>query len=243
MSLESSRQAIRLLLDKQNPGDAMAAYYAFHHGADRTSLIVEPQNAQPGKARGYVSISRTGMDLFRPLLTMRLPLQNNLEIRANLLKAALPADSEAYLACPVAYKPLLRVFYNVHSVEQLAIYALESRLFQPIINVLVTREDSFDMPRFVIKQDEQGQRVTQAAAGVNWQSPYFAEIVVRTAARHRRQGYGISVVSALTQHVLQSGRRPLYAVSPHNAPSLELASQLGYKDTGYRQLMLKVKRK
>ncbi|MDJ0757114.1 MAG: GNAT family N-acetyltransferase [Ardenticatenaceae bacterium] len=241
MPLEKQRQAIRLLLDEQNPGDGMAAYYAFHHDQARTNLIIEPADAQPGKARGYVAISQTGMDLFRPLLTMRLPLQD-VELSANLLKQALPTASEAYLTCPVAYHPLVKAFYEVLKEEQLALYVLNSSRFKPIINVLVTREDSFGRPRFVIKQNDQAQRVTLAAAGLNWQSPYFAEIAVRTAAGYRRQGYGISVVSALTQEILKSGRRPLYAVSLNNVGSVDLARQLGFEDTGYRQMMLEVKR-
>ena len=50
----------------------MAAYYALHHPDDKTTLVVPP-TAEGQRANGYVALSRTGIDLFRPLVTMRLP--------------------------------------------------------------------------------------------------------------------------------------------------------------------------
>ena len=66
---------IRPLLDEIKPADALASYYAFYHPDQKTSLILYPPAATV--AQGYIALSRTGMDLFRPLLTMRLPLDDH----------------------------------------------------------------------------------------------------------------------------------------------------------------------
>ncbi len=76
----------------------------------------------------------------------------------------------------------------------------------------------------------------RAVAGVNWQSPAFAEIYVHTDAAARQRGWGESVVSAVTQAVLEGGRIPLYLVESDNEPSRALAEKLGYVDTGGRQV-------
>ncbi len=240
MTLADQRQAIRLLLDERNPGDAMAAYYAFHHGDDRTALVVYPAEAGPGQAAGYAAISRTGMDLFRPLLTMRLPLED-LETCRRLLQDLLPSGGEAFLSCPQPYEPVVRAFFDVGSEERLILLALDPARYEPIVNVLVTREMAGSLPRFVIKQEADGRREAIAAAAINWQSPHFAEIGVRTQAGYRRRGYGRSVVAALAGEIIQHGRRPLYAVARDNAPSIDLAVSVGFVDTGYRQLMMEVR--
>jgi predicted GNAT family acetyltransferase len=73
-------------------------------------------------------------------------------------------------------------------------------------------------------------------AGVNWQSPAFAELYVHTDATVRQRGWGESVASVVTQAVLASGRTPLYLVESDNDPSRALAQKLGYVDTGARQV-------
>ena len=71
MSKESQRQAIRHLLDEGQPADAMAAYFAFYYADEKVAL--RPYPAEGEQAQGYLCYARTGMDLFRPLVTMRLP--------------------------------------------------------------------------------------------------------------------------------------------------------------------------
>ena len=69
MPLDKQRRALRLLLDENNPADAMASYYAFYHDEDRTQIISDPEitaeTPSDVRAKGYVAISRTGIDLFR----------------------------------------------------------------------------------------------------------------------------------------------------------------------------------
>ena len=240
MSLKVQRSALRSLLDERSPADAMAAYYAYHHPGDRTNLITHPRKPGPEGAVGYIAISRTGIDLFRPLMTMRLPIKD-FDTSMRLLRQALPPGAEGFIASPISYEPLLRSFCEFVSYQHLVLYTIKRRDFTPTLNVLVTREDQNGYPRYVIKKEINRRRTAVAAAGLNWESPHFSEIAVRTWSEYRRQGFGISVVSTLTQHILSSGRTPLYAVNINNQASIALAEQLGYRDTGYRQLMLEVR--
>ncbi len=74
MSLPDRRRAIRHLLDEQNPADALASYLAFYHADNRT--ILRPYPFEAPRAEGFVTLSRTGVDLFRPFVTLRLPIQD-----------------------------------------------------------------------------------------------------------------------------------------------------------------------
>lgn len=237
MTLADKRRAIRHLLDERDPADAMAAYYAFHHPARKTELFVYPPEA--GRARGYVALSRTGMDLFRPLATMRLPA-DDFEAGAALIDGALTEGMGIIVAAPEAYRPLLEALFFVDQVQQLTLLALDRSRFRPVINVLVARTESpNELPRFIIRhQTRPGQTEVVASASLNWQSPSFAEIAVRTSANYRRRGWGRSVVSAMAQHLLESGRTPLYVVDQANEPSLRLARSIGFRDTGVGQILL-----
>jgi GNAT superfamily N-acetyltransferase len=239
MNLTSRRQAIRPLLDEKKPGDALACYYAYYHPDSKTGLFTTPTDA--ASARAYLAISRTGGDLFRPLLTMRLALDDH-QATADLIQTALPPEAPAILYAPENHGPLLHAFFQVQSEDRLRVLVLDRGRYQPVINVLVTQEVSPNgYPRFVIRSRQEGDRVV-ASAGVNWQTPNFAEISVFTEADHRRQGWGRSVVAALCGYLLESGRTPLYAVSEGNRPSLQLAEQCGFADLGIRRLLLEALR-
>ena len=103
--------------------------------------------------------------------------------------------------------------------------------YRALINVLVQRKAAHDGTlRCVIESGG------QAVAGINWQSPGFAEIFVHTDAAVRQRGWGISVASAVTQAVLDGGRIPIYLVETENESSRGLAEKLGYVDSGARQV-------
>lgn len=239
MDIKSRRNAVRPLLDEIKPADALASYYAFYHPDRKTSLILHPPAART--AEGYIALSRTGFDLFRPLLTMRLPLADH-PAAAELVQAALPAEAPAILYAPEDHAPLLNAFFDVQSEERLRVLVLDRGRYQPVINILVTQEVTPDgLARFVIRS-RQGEDRVVAAAGINWQTPNFAEISVFTEADQRRQGWGKSVVSALCQHIMESGRTPLYAVGENNRSSLQLAESSGFVDLGIRRLLLQAVR-
>ena len=233
MNLPALRQTIRPLLSEHNPADAQAAYYAFHHPDNRTQLISYPAGTTP--ATGYICLSRTGIDLFRPLATLRLPPHDPAGA-SDLLYTALMPGRSLFIHTPQEYYPVINAFFDIQTIQTLALYRLDNQRFEPIINILVNRSDSPDnLPRFIIRDnnDQIG-----ASAGVNWLSPRFAEISVHTHPQHRQRGWGRSVVSALVHYLLDSGRIPLYTANEQNEPSIHLAQSLGFTDTGHRQLFL-----
>jgi RimJ/RimL family protein N-acetyltransferase len=238
MNLEQKRRAIRHLLDEDSPADALAVYYALYHPEQKSSLFLYPPQSE--RAQGFVALARTGMDLLRPLITLRLP-QNELAAAAELIYSALPEGAAVLLSSPVAYEPLIRTFFDIEKEEQLRIFVLDPARFEPVINVLAMEAPSpNNLPRFVILKphsEPDGGGIV-AAAGLNWQSPRFAEVSVNTTPNYRRRGLGRSVVSALAQHVLQNGRLPLYTVAESNSASIRLAEQLGFLDSGARELMI-----
>ena len=240
MSLENLRRSIRPLLNERDPVDAFASYYAFYHADVRTHLFTH--HGQAGQTTGYVAISRTGVDLFRPLVTLRLP-PDDLDGSLELINKALPEGSDVILYAPTKYKPLLKALFDIESDEQYRLLVLDHNRFEPIINVLVTQATAPDgLPRFVIRsQKDPGQVV--AAASLNWQTRTFAEISVHTSPGERRQGWGRSVVAAMIHHLLQNNRTPLYVTGERNQASLQLAESVGFRDNGERMIFTQATRK
>lgn len=236
MELYNKRRSVRHLLDERNPADGIADYFAFHHPEDRTSLVIIPENSV--RADGYIALSRTGMDLFRPFLTMRLP-EHDTNLAAQLIYQALPEGTAVILNAPLRYGPILHALFKVETEERLMLYVLSDAPHEPIINVLVTQDlGANGLTRFLIRAREDVGRPVGASAGLNWMSPTFAEISVNTNPGYRRRGWGRSVVSAMVQHVLAKGRRPLYAVSDTNDASIQLAESVGFVDSGIRKLLI-----
>lgn len=240
MSLAELRRSIRPLLNENDPADAMAAYYAFYHPDNRTHLVLH----KDGDARttGYLAISNTGMDLFRPLVTLRLP-PNDLGGSLDLITNALPEGADIILFAPASYLPLLKALFDIESDEQYQLFVLDENRFEPIINVLVTQATSPDgLTRFVIRSQQDSGEVV-AAAGLNWQTRNYAELSVHTTSGERRQGWGRSVVAAMINHLLQNGRTPLYVAGERNHASLQLAESIGFRDSGERMIFTQATRK
>lgn len=240
MTLSSQRKAIRHLIDERQPGDALADYYAYYHPEQRTELAIHPAGAK--RADGYVGISRTAVDLFRPFVTMRLPLDDH-SACWELIVGALPPETPIILYAPEAYEPLLRAFFEIESEDRLQVLVLDRGRYEPIINVLVTQSEGPNgLPRFVIRSTQDRSQILTASS-LNWQTDYFAELSVFTAPEQRRQGRGRSVVAAMCQYLLDNGRTPLYAVSQNNLASQRLAESTGFVDLGLRRLLLQATRK
>jgi hypothetical protein len=243
--LKAARRAIRHLLRERDARDAMEAYYAFYHSDDKTALVLAPEGVAQnpaGHADGYIAISRTGIDLFRPLVTMRLPTDRDViayQAASDLFYRAFAPGQPVIFNVPERYRPLIEACFEIHAEEMLRLYVLDPARYEPIINVLVTRSTGpLDWPRFSISSSQSGQEEVVAVASLNWQSPHFAEIAVNTRPQYRRQGWGKSVVSALSGYLLDNGRLPLYVVSESNEASAQLAEGVGFVDTGSRELLL-----
>lgn len=236
-TLAEKQRAIRALLDEKKAADAAAAYYAFHHPDNRTRLLTYPAGSQ--RPRGYLALSRTGIDLFRPLMTLRLPLADP-EGAATLIYNALAPETSLFIHAPADYRPLLGAFFSFQSEQRLLLYRLDRRHFQEEVNVLVLRSPTPDgLPRFIVRPTGPGsEEQIGASATVNWQSPYFADISVYTNPQYRQRGWGQSVVTALARHLLKQGRTPLYQVAQHNQASIGLARRIGFTNTGADKLLL-----
>jgi RimJ/RimL family protein N-acetyltransferase len=181
------------------------------------------------------------MDLFRPLLTMRLPTsgesgQVDPRRTTELIYSAVSPGTALILSAPQPYRPYISALFEIQSEVQLTLMELDRDRYEPIINVLVTESESYNsLPRFVVRSTAgSGENTSQvaASAGINWQSPYFADIYVHTKPAFRRRGFGRSVVAAVVQRVLSHGRTPLYSVAVDNQASIQLAESVGFADTG-----------
>jgi L-amino acid N-acyltransferase YncA len=229
MPFEAERNAIRHLLDEKNPVDAIAVYYALYHPAQKTQLVTYPTNAK--RAAGYIAVSRTGVDLFRPLVTMRLPDEYAHDAAENMF-AALSEGTPSILYTPVEYESLLQAFFEIQTAEQFQLLILDRQRYEPVINIHVTQSRAANgLPRYVISSPQDRSQVG-ATSGLNWQTPNFAELFVNTSPGQRRQGWGRSVLAAMVQHVLDSGRTPLYVASTQNDASQRLAESVGFIDSG-----------
>lgn len=234
--LAAERSAIRHLLDEHSPADAAASYYAFYHPDGQTQLLPYPAGAV--RAQGYVALSRTGLDLFRPLLTLRLPIQD-MAVSTEVIYQELVPGTAVILLTPAAYLPLLRALFDIHSEEHLDVLVLDRSRFEPIINVLVSSSTGPNgLPRFVIRNTNSPEQEVVASSGINWQTPHFAEISVNTAVSQQRQGWGKSVAAAMVQYLLSNGRAPLYMVAQQNRASQELARSIGFTGSGASKVML-----
>lgn len=236
-TLSQKRRAIRPLLDERKAADGMAAYYAFYHADERTQLAIYP--SQTSQARAYAAVSRTGIDLFRPLLTLRLP-QEEPEVAADLIYEILQPGASLFIHAPAEYRPLLAALFDVTSEKELLLYRLEASRFEPIVNVLVMKSPTPDgVPRYIIRPTgPQSEGEIGASASLNWQTRYFAEVSVNTHPQHRQRGWGRSVVAALVKDVLESGRTPLYEVERQNEASRNLARSVGFVNTNQEKLLL-----
>ncbi len=228
-TLTEQRRAIRLLLSPTDPADALTAHYALYHDARRTHLTLH--RTETGEVDGFLAECVTGFDLFRPLIVTRAHSET---ILPWLLDQSLRPGRAYYFVVPLSFASALGRHLDIWQPITVHIYRLHVPRFVPIINVLVVQNaEANNAPRFEIRAGDQ----VMAAAGINWRSPHFAEVYVRTEPEARRRGWGQSVLSACTAALLQEGLTPLYMVEKDNLASIRLAESLGYRDTGARQFI------
>jgi GNAT superfamily N-acetyltransferase len=225
--LERLRLKVRLVLDLSAPADALPAYYALYYDPTRTRLYVHEDATD--HVDGFVAVCQTGQRLFQPTVVLRTP---DARVAVELLRQALAPGRPYYLVTtPDLREPVAQVL-DIEQPEVNRVYRLDLVRFQPLINVLVVVEQGLGgRPRFVIRS----QAEVASEAGVNWHSPHFAEVFVRTMPAAQGRGWGRAVLSACTRWVIRSARQPLYIVGERNAPSIALAEGVGYVDTGARE--------
>lgn len=229
VSRDQLRAQARRLLDERSPADALASYYALHCPPERAELFVHAD--ENSRADGFLVRARTGLDLFRPLVTFRAQTEH---VARALFREGLPPGRPVYLAVPDSLASWANKYLSITDAELHRVYRLNLSRYQPLINVLtVTSRDPSGGPRCEIRTQEQ----LGAVAGVNWQSPEFAELYVYTDPAVRGRGWGKSVVSTLVGLILKSGRTPIYVVSENNDYSIRLAEAVGFEDTGWREFV------
>lgn len=236
MSLLERRRAVRHLLDERDPADGLESYLAFYHDDRRT--ILRPYPLEAARPVGYMCLSRTGADLFRPFVTLRVPL-HDLNLSADVIYDSVDVGTAVLINCPENYYPLISALFQVETEETLQLFQLDSARYEPQINVLVTKDISptNQLPRFIIR-NRQNKGEIVASASLNWQTDYFGEIAVYTHPDYRRRGWGRSVVSSMVNYLMENGRIPLYVASQSNTPSLHLAQQIGFTNTGIRKKLI-----
>ncbi|MCO5195576.1 MAG: hypothetical protein M9930_20140 [Anaerolineae bacterium] len=232
MNLTDGRRAMRHLLDERDPADARAVYYALQYDDARTQITTYRPNAP--RAIGYVCQSRTGYDLFRPLVTMRLPI-HHLDESAAILYHSLIPGSPLILNIPEAYMPLVMGVFDIFAEEEYKVLVLDQGRYRPILNVLVTHETASNgLPSYVIRH--QNQRA--AVASINWQINHFADMALTFDNKTRRTAWAESIVAALSGHIVDQGRIPLLTVQEGDDFSAEAAQSVGFVDLGVREYMV-----
>jgi GNAT superfamily N-acetyltransferase len=229
-TLPELRQQTRDLLNEFDAADGLASYYALHHDAQRTTLIVHRDDSD--LVDGFLARCQTGIDLFRPLVTLRVRGVN--DPIAPLLEAGLVAGRPYLMVIPELM--VERVARRVALADPVCnrVMRLDPGRFVPEINVLVvTRADADGNPRAEVRRGDQAV----ATAGVNWRSPIFAEMFVRVEPQGRGRGWGRAVVKAVVGELLKQSVTPLYTVAEGNDASYDLAIDVGFVDSGAREVM------
>lgn len=224
------RDEIRDLLNEFDPADGLASYYALHHDPNRTTLFVHYES--DGMVDGFLARCQTGFDLFRQLITLRLRGSN--DPLTSLLEDSMAPGRPYLMIIPSAVLKRVEQRVMLSDVVENHVLRLDPSRFRPEMNALVvTRRDADGSPRAEVRRG--GQPV--ATAGVNWRSPIFAEVYVRVERSARGRGLGRSVVKAVVTELLKQHVTPLYSVSEDNNASYDLAVDVGFVDTGAREIM------
>jgi hypothetical protein len=227
-TLSTLRKEARALLNEFDVADALASYYALHHEPKRTTLVI---SRREGEVNGMVARCMTGIDLFRPVITLRLRGQNALPA---ILHKALVPGRPYLLIVPESYVTRLEPHLQLSGLSTNLLLRLDPAQFTPQMNALVVETTAPDgTPRTEIRREEQ----VVGAAGVNWVSPLFAEVYVTVNEQHRLKGLGRSLLTTLIATLIKRQVTPLYTVDVTNQPSLALAKSVGFVETGAREVM------
>lgn len=228
------RSNVRDLLNEFDTADALASYYTLYHNDKRTTIYMHRNNQ--GEIDGFLTSCQTGIDLFRPVVTLRVRGTDPLE---PLLSEGLPAGRPHLMIIPAYLLERVESLLTLTDIQRNRIYRLDLETYRPQINALVvTKQDPSGNPRAEIRRNDS----IVAAAGVNWRSPLYAEIYVNVLSDNQGRGMGWAVVNALVAELLKMEVTPLYNAAENNIASRELAERVGFIDTGAREIMAQAMR-
>ncbi len=222
----TKRKQLAELLAPGSAADAMAAYYALDHSAERVTLFTHgPENGQP---RAFLVMARTGLDLFRPLV---VPFVGQAESLEALLRAALKPNMPVLMDLPIGQKSWAQEIVDLQGVKDAELLRLDVSLFVPQINVLVVESITPDgWPRFEIRSGE----VLQAAAGLNWMGELFAEVYIEAGPVAVSRGFHTAVLSMMASHLLADRKIALYRALDEDQEGRAEAMKMGFRATGVR---------
>src|SRR5512143_1993321 len=127
------RDNARELLNEFDVADALACYYTLYHDPKRTELFMHRDNE--GKVDAYAVRCRTGFDLFRPIVTLRL--RGGETALPDLLEESLLPNRPYLIVVPPAYVERLKKHVTLSDANLNWIYRLDPSRFNPQLNVLV----------------------------------------------------------------------------------------------------------
>ncbi len=210
------------------PADALAWYFALEHDAKRTRIVA--RTGADGRAVAFVAVCQTGIDLFRPMVVVRTEGADDSDALRDALREALAPGRQYLFSSPVTLRPDLEKVAYLYGETTNRIYALNRADFRPVVNILVQTSRS---PDGLLRASISARDGTVAAeAGTTWISSRYAEVYVRVAEGRHNRGLGRSVVSTVTNQILELNRTPVYSAADDNLPSQHVAQALGYHDTG-----------
>ncbi|MGD2104628.1 MAG: GNAT family N-acetyltransferase [Anaerolineae bacterium] len=227
-SVQGDSLKVRSLLSVSAPADAVYAYYAFYHDRDRTELRVHEDSE--GRTDGFVAVCQTGRRLFEPTVVLRTP---KLDVGAALLREALSIGRTCYLITTPDLRDVAPTAVEMQDPGLSRVYEISLSRFEYAINVMVVAEEGIEgRPRFLVRSGDE----VVAEAGLAWLSPHFASVQIWATPPARERGLGAAVLSACTRWVVRSGRHPLASVEMRDTYTTELFEEVGYVDSGAREL-------
>ena len=228
----SRRSELEPLLDKYSVEDAMVAYYALDHPADKTRLYGYYGSGE--KLTGFMVIAQTGFDLFRPVV---LPFVPERKAFKYLIQTALSDQRNYLVTIPVEQRDILESVVDITETRISEIHRLNLSFYDRVINILAVRkENSSGWPRYEITSRKGGF----AAAGVNWLSPYAVEIYTDADEEGRSRGFVTSVLSHIIEELMNEDRMVLHRLDDEDARGYMDAFSVGFRPTGVRTLISQI---
>jgi hypothetical protein len=223
------REQLAPLLNIKSAGDAAAAYYALSHPAERVQIYVS--YSASGSPIGFLTLARTGLDLFRPLA---VPFVASAAILHDLIQEAIAPNEQVILLLPLDQREWIEAHLALSDIRIGELFRLDWATFKPIINILVMEVHNPDgLPRYEVHS----RTGAYAAAGVNWIGNPYAEIYLEANEEAQGRDLAISVLAAMSGRLLEMGRTPLFRLDNTLILSPESLGQVGYRSTGTRTLI------
>lgn len=218
-------ESLRVLPDSRAAGDALVLHYTFDHPVQRVRTFAMMDGGVP---IGFLTVARTGMDLFRPLV---LPFVRKRFSMSALIGHALAPSQPFILHTPLDQLDWVNDLVMLENIQEHELLRLDPSAFEPVLNILVVEDDaSARMPRYEIRTASG----LHAAAGVSWKGERFAEVYLEADQGASERRMTRSVLSAAVGRVLGESRIPIFRVKNDDLSMRTEAFHIGFRPTGVR---------